>query len=282
MSDIADPPYAPKGVDLEHPSVARIYDWFIGGTTNWAVDREFGAMALKVFPQARMLARTNREFLRRAVRYCSEQGIHQFLDIGSGVPTVGNVHEVAQEVDPTSRVVYVDNEPVAVAHSKILLEQHGDLTRHAAINADFLDHANLWDQAMETGVLDPRRPIALLTVALLHFMPQGMGAEVSLEYYKTLLPSGSYLIASHGTNDGVPDDVQKQQAILMEQYKNTASPVVFRDRAEFTALFDGFDLVEPGAVWIPEWRLDDKSPMTEEMALTPNASCGFAGVARKP
>ncbi|SFP96845.1 S-adenosyl methyltransferase [Amycolatopsis arida] len=283
MSDEQRPVYVPQGVDLEKPNAARTYDWYLGGTTNWAVDREFGKQVLQAFPSLKPLARINREFLRRAVRYCAAQGIHQFLDIGSGVPTAGNVHEVAEEVDPTSRVVYVDNEPVAVAHSKVLLEQRGDPRRHATINADLRDPEHLWNEATATGVLDPNEPMALLMVAVLHFIPPGAGAEEAVARYKELLPSGSYLVVSHATNDGVPPHLAAELGAAEERYKRANTPVGYRTREQFSAFFDGFELVEPGVVWFPEWHLDDvDSELSAEWAHDPPSSCGFVGVARKP
>ncbi|GAB3491835.1 SAM-dependent methyltransferase [Amycolatopsis cihanbeyliensis] len=283
MSEGTESAYVPKGVDLEKPNAARTYDWFLGGTTNWAVDREFGKQVLQVMPSLRTVALVNREFLRRAVRHCVRHGVRQFLDIGSGVPTVRNVHEVADELDPDSRCVYVDNEPVAVAHGRVLLEKHGDLKRHAALNADLLNVDNLWEQTRATGVLDPNEPIALLMVAVLHFVPPGGGAEEAVARYKELLPSGSYLVASHATNDGIPADRAAEAATAEAQYKRANTPIGFRSREQFTGFFEGWDLVDPGVTWAAEWRLDDlDSELTSEWADNPNASCGFVGVARKP
>src|SRR5437762_14282405 len=146
------------GVDLEHPSVARIYDWYLGGTANWAIDREFGKKVLATFPAGMYCARANRAFLHRAVRHLVARGVRQFVDIGSGVPTMGNVHQVADEVAPDSRVVYIDHEPVAVAHSQLLLEEYGDPARHAAINADLRNPYRVWQRVIETGVSDHDEP----------------------------------------------------------------------------------------------------------------------------
>src|SRR3979409_38324 len=152
-----DPAIVPEGVDLERPNAARIYDWFLGGDANWAIDREFGARAVETFPMIRTLARVGRDFLGRGVSPLVGQGVTQFLDLGSGVPTVGNVHEVADSLNPRSRWVYVDCEPVAVAHSQTLLERDGDLTRHAVLHGDLRNPADIWARALDTGVLDPRQ-----------------------------------------------------------------------------------------------------------------------------
>ncbi|WP_216216138.1 SAM-dependent methyltransferase [Amycolatopsis aidingensis] len=283
MSEGTESAYVPKGVDLEKPNAARTYDWYLGGTTNWAVDREFGKQVLQVMPSLQKVVRANREFLRRAVRYCMAQGVRQFLDIGSGVPTVRNVHEVADELDPNSRCVYVDNEPVAVAHGRVLLERHGDPKRHAMLNADLLNVEDLWEQAMGTGVLDPDEPIAMLIVAVLHFMPPGEGAEEAVARYKDLLPRGSYLVASHATNHDVPADRAAEAAVAEEQYKRANTPIGFRTRDQFSAFFEGWEPVDPGVVWVPEWHLDDiDSEVASEWADNPSESCCFVGAARKP
>ncbi|HEX4700590.1 MAG TPA: SAM-dependent methyltransferase, partial [Pseudonocardiaceae bacterium] len=161
-------PAIPPGVDLEHPSVARVYDFYLGGTANWAIDREFGKKVLARFPLLRPIAKANRLFLHRAVRHLVRQGVRQFVDIGSGVPTMGNTHQIADELAPDCRVVYIDNEPVAVAHSQMLLDQNGDPERHAAINADLREPDELWQRVRDTDVLDLTQPVALLLVAVLH------------------------------------------------------------------------------------------------------------------
>ena len=261
MTDNDEPAFAPQGIDLERPNAARIYDWFLGGTANWAIDREF---------------------LGRAVTYAVRNGITQFLDLGSGVPTVGNVHQVADKLDHGSRCVYVDNEPVAVAHSRILLEENGDPSRHAVINGDLRDVEHVWQQAFRTGVLDPAKPIGLLMVAVLHFVSPEDGGEAAVARYRELLPPGSLLIMSHGTTDGVPPEHLVQLQSVHEQYKQSSTPISLRTRAEFSALFGDFDLVEPGVVWLPEWRLDEaESEATAEVAHNPPASFMLGGVARK-
>ncbi|QFU85604.1 SAM-dependent methyltransferase [Amycolatopsis sp. YIM 10] len=282
MTDNEEPAFAPQGIDLERPNAARIYDWFLGGTANWAIDREFGEKALKAVPHGRLNAHVNREFLGRAVTYAVRNGITQFLDLGSGVPTVGNVHQVADKLDSNSRCVYVDNEPVAVAHSKILLEENGDPSRHAVVNGDLRDVDRVWQEAFATGVLDPAKPIGLLMVAVLHFVSPEDGGEAAVARYRELLPPGSLLIMSHGTTDGVPPEHLVQLQSVHEQYKQSSTPVTLRTRAEFSALFGDFDLVEPGVVWLPEWRLDEaESEATAEVADNPPASFMLGGVARK-
>ncbi|PRX49352.1 S-adenosyl methyltransferase [Prauserella shujinwangii] len=278
-----DPDHVPEGIDLDRPNPARIYDWFLGGTANWAIDREFGAKAVEAFPMIRTMARVGREFLGRGVHYLARQGVTQFLDLGSGVPTVGNVHEVADSVNPESRCVYVDNEPVAVAHSQVLLEQEGDLDRHAVFQGDLREPERVWERALETGVLDPGQPIGLILVNVLYFVgPEDRPQEI-LAKYRDLLPSGSYLLSSHLTADGVPEEGAEGRDEVRRQYQRSSSELHLRSREEFTRFFDGFELVDPGVVWIPEWRPDEReSPATRQFLANPPASSGLAALGRKP
>jgi hypothetical protein len=277
-----DSPDPPPGVDLDHPNSARVYDYLLGGTSNWAIDRALGDAATAQAPLVKGMAWTNREFLRRAVHYCARTGFSQFLDIGSGVPTVGNVHEVADQVNPDSRCVYVDNEPVAVAHSQVLLERHGDLNRHAAIRGDFRDVEGVWGQALATGVLDARRPIVLLMVSLLHFLPDLAGVNAALARYRRYLPVGSALVLTHGTEEGVPEAQLAELVRAQELYGASGTKVSSRTRAEILAFFGDFTLVEPGLVWLPEWRLDEApSRKTARLAANPARACMLGGVALK-
>ncbi|MFC4004755.1 SAM-dependent methyltransferase [Prauserella oleivorans] len=279
----SDPEFVPEGVDLERPNPARIYDWFLGGTTNWAIDREFGAKAIETFPMVRTMAKVGREFLGRGVHYLARQGITQFLDLGSGVPTVGNVHEIADSVNPGSRCVYVDNEPVAVAHSKVLLEREGDPGRHAVLHADLRDVDEVWERAQGTGVLDPTRPIGLIVVNVLYFFGPDDDPHGVVARYRDRLPSGSYLLSTHLTADGVPAEGEEQREQIRRQYERSSSALFMRTREEFGRFFAGFDLVDPGLVWIPEWKPDElPSPATEEFRSNPPASSAFAALGRKP
>lgn len=268
-----DPRFLPDGVDLERPNAARIYDWALGGTANWAVDREFGEQLVKTFPLVRTLAMANRAFLDRVVRYCAEHGVNQFLDLGSGVPTVGNVHEIADEADDGSRCVYVDNEPVAVAHARILLEKNGDPARHTVLGGDLRDADDIWERAIDTGVLDPAKPVALLTVAVLHFVPEPGLADV-IARYRRLLPAGSFYALSHVTMSDVEGDELGQVQRVVKLYEQSSTPASFRDREEILGFFGDFDLVAPGLVPVGAWRLDDPH--------SPALNCAIGGVARKP
>jgi O-methyltransferase involved in polyketide biosynthesis len=283
MSSGNDPSFIPEGVDLDRPNAARIYDWFLGGTANWAIDREFGARAVETFPMIKSIAKMGREFLGRGVSYLSRQGIDQFLDLGSGVPTVGNVHEIADRINPGSCCVYVDNEPVAVAHSQILLERDGDPDRHAVIHGDLRDPYGIWRQALATGVLDPERPIGLIMAGVLYFLSPEDNPHEVVGRYRDLLPPGSFLLAHHITDDGVPhDDEEADRQEIRKQYLKSSTPFHYRTRAEFASFFDGFELVEPGVVWLPEWHVDeDESKATHKVVDNPSYSGSLGGLGRK-
>jgi O-methyltransferase involved in polyketide biosynthesis len=193
-------PVGPRGADLSKPSAARMYDWYLGGGTNYAIDREFGKQVLDVFPIVKPVALANRLLLQRFVRHLATQGVRQFVDLGSGVPTVGNVHQIADEVDTGSRVVYTDNEPVAVAHSELLLDRHGDPERHAVVNVDLRDPDEVWRQVKRTGVVDTSQPVGLLMIAVLHFVHDEV--DDVMRRYRDHLPAGSHLAISHATKDG--------------------------------------------------------------------------------
>jgi O-methyltransferase involved in polyketide biosynthesis len=272
------------GVDLERPNAARVYDWFLGGTANWAIDREFGERAVKTFPMIKTVARVGRDFLGRGVRYLARNGIDQFLDLGSGVPTVGNVHEVATSVNPAARCVYVDVEPIAVAHSQILLEREGVADRHAVVQGDLRDPADIWRRALDTGVLDPRRPIGLIMVGVLYFLGPDEPVARIVQDYLRLLPAGSHFLSSHLTSDGLKEmaDAGSRESI-MAQYRQSSTPIHLRTRAEFTEFFAGLELVEPGIVWMPEWRPDEiESKATRRVAHDPAFTGHICGLGRKP
>jgi len=270
------------GIDLERPNAARVYDWYLNGTTNWAIDREFGAKAMETFPIVADLAKIGREFLGRGVQYMANQGISQFLDLGSGVPTVGNVHEIADEINPNSRCVYVDNEPVAVAHSRILLEREGDPARHAVLPGDLLDVEDVWRRAIGTGVLDPSRPIGLIAVGVLYFFGPDQDPHNVVARYRDLLPSGSYLLSSHVTLDDAPSDGDEERSRIQQQYTRTSTPFHIRDQAEFARFFDGFELVDPGVTWAATWRTEERdSPVSRRYLDNPATSHGYGALGRK-
>jgi hypothetical protein len=248
-------------VDIEAPSAARIYDYLLGGGHNFAADRRFAERQMALLPNVKLAARSNRAFLRRAVRYAIGQGIAQFLDIGSGVPTVGNVHEIACGERPDARCVYVDKDPVAVAHFELLL---GESSPHAIVEADFCDPGELLSRVEDTGVLDFDQPIALLVVALLPFVGPQLQPERHLARYREVLPPGSLLVMSHMTDQGVPEPYAGNAEEFRKAYEQTSTPGCYRTRDELTALFGGdFQIVAPGVVWAQQWRPewpDDRDP----------------------
>ncbi|MDQ0809243.1 hypothetical protein QFZ63_000957 [Streptomyces sp. B3I7] len=238
----------PQGVDTEKASVARMYDAMLGGQHNFAIDREAVAAFTAIDPQVRTLARANRSFLGRAVRFLVESGVRQFIDLGSGIPTQGNVHEVAQAASPGARVVYVDNDPVAVAHSSSLLADNPDA---AIVNADIRRPADILASARLRELIDLDRPVAVLMITILHFVTEEEDPAGIVAAFRDALPAGSWLAMTHATNQDRPDTA----AAVGKLYRSRASsPVTARSRAEILGLLDGFELVEPGLVHVPLWR----------------------------
>jgi hypothetical protein len=245
--------WVPPGVDVSRPNIARVYDFLLGGAHNFAIDRELGAKGLRLLPNLRDAAHFNRAFLRRAVQFCLDQGIRQFLDLGSGVPTVGNVHEIVAG----ARIVYVDNEPVAVAHSELLL---ADSLTAGVIQADVRDTGSVLEHPVTRGLLDFDQPVAVLMVALLHSISDWDDPPGLVARFRDRVIPGSYLVLSHGTADRGSEQLRRYR----ELYENTATPVFHRTHAEVTALFDGWELVEPGVVFTPEWRPDpEREPVPD-------------------
>ncbi|MFE2754963.1 SAM-dependent methyltransferase [Actinosynnema sp. NPDC059335] len=261
--------WVPSSVDLTRPSAARMYDYYLGGSHNFAVDREAAKSVEKIFPGMSGAARANRSFLRRAVRYLLSQGIDQFLDLGSGIPTVGNVHEIAQQTNPEARVVYADVEPVAVAHSTALL---ADNPLALAIQGDLREPESVLDNADVRAMLDFDRPIGLLMVAVLHFVPDSDNPQAAIARYREVLASGSYLAVSHGSWDGVSQEGQESGEQVNAIYRRTDSPLVLRTGAEVAAFFTGLEVVEPGVVPLSEWR-----PDSDDAYIS-----AYAGIGRKP
>jgi hypothetical protein len=259
----------PAEFDPDRPNAARVYDYYLGGASNLKVDRDFGKKVLEILPEARDYALFNRAFLRRAVRYCASRGIRQFLDIGAGIPTVGHTHEVAQQIDPECRVVYVDNEALAVAHSELLLADNPNAT---AVHADLRQPHAVLDARETRRLLDFDAPIAVLMVALLHFIPDADDPKSLLKRYQEALLPGSYLVMSHATDEGL----NVQVGAAAELYRVTDRPACVRDRAQITELFDGFELVEPGVVYTPQWRPDAPDEVAE-----PGRSAALGGVGKK-
>jgi hypothetical protein len=264
----------PPGIDISRPHAARIYDYYLGGKNHFAADREVAEKSLASVPSGRIGARENRGFLGRAVRYLAgEAGIRQFLDIGTGLPTTNSVHEVAQSVAPSARVVYVDNDPLVLAHARALLTSAPE-GRTAYIHADLREPASILSSPVVREVLDLRQPVALMLVAILHFLPDEFGPAAALATLLDALPSGSYLVASHLTPEHDPVGV----AAGVRAYHAGGVALQARESAEFAGLaFRGLELVPPGVVLVSEWRPEGSGPRP-----TPAEVGCYGGVARKP
>jgi S-adenosyl methyltransferase len=262
-------------IDSSTAQPARRYNYWLGGKDNFAVDRASGDEILKTFPTARIAALENRRFLQRATRFlAAEAGLRQFLDIGTGLPTADNTHEVAQRVAPESRVVYVDNDPMVMAHARALLTSTA-AGRTTYIEADLREPDRILADTDLLDTLDLSRPVALMLVAVLHFVPGEGSALPIVRGLLDALPSGSYLVATNSTKDFLPAEMaQAYDAALAAGVTN----IWPRDRAEFTALFDGLELVDPGVTAVSEWRAASEPgprPSAAQVAM-------YGGVARKP
>ncbi|MFF2520878.1 SAM-dependent methyltransferase [Streptomyces liangshanensis] len=266
------PAWAPQGIDISVPSVSRIYDYYLGGSHNFEVDREAARKAMEFMPGLPTIMKANRAFMRRAVEFALADGVDQFLDIGSGIPTYGNVHEVAHAVDPAARVLYVDHDPVAVAHSQAVLAGVG----HAAVvSADLRKPDTILGSREAAGLLDLERPVALFLVAVLHFLEDADDPYGAVAELRDALAPGSLIVLTHASYEGLP--VPREQAGgAVGVYRTIRNPLVMRSREETARFFDGFEMVEPGLVAMPDWRPD--SPADQE---DPYAFSGFAGVGRK-
>lgn len=239
------------GVDLTLPNVARMYDYLLGGAHNFAPDRELADRLVAAEPALVPGVRATRSFVRRAVTACAERGVDQFLDLGSGVPTVGNVHEVARRHLPGARVAYVDHEPVAVHHSREILQGVEGVT---ITQADLRDPGTVLRAPTVTEVIDFDRPVAVLMLAVLHFVPDDVSALVAA--YRAVMVPGSALAISHGSVDWDDPDLARSMRARRDAYRDSSEPLTSRSRGEITALFADAELVEPGLVDVVDWRPD--------------------------
>ena len=261
-------------MDTSVPHPARRYNYWLGGKDHFAADRESGDAIAAAFPVVVELARANRAFLRRAVRFLGEAGVRQFLDIGTGLPAPDNTHEVAQRVAPESRVVYVDNDPIVMVHARALMlgDPRG---RTAYLEADVRDPATILRNPILRDTLDLNQPVALLLVAILHFLHDDDQTAGVVAQLLDPLPSGSYLVMSHGTMDfssaaGV--------AAYEKMFAAGGTDVRARPRATIEGYFSGLEIVEPGIVPVSDWRAEDPAaarPVSEDLGI-------YGVVARKP
>ncbi len=266
-----NPGWVPHDVDKIVPSAARVYDYWLGGAHNFAIDREMANKVEQAVPGARDAVRINRSFLRRVVLFMVDSGIRQFLDIGSGIPTVGNVHEIAQRADRECRIVYVDTEAVAVAHSELLLEGND---RATAIQANLHDVEEILDHPEIKRLLDFDQPIGLLMLSLVHFLPDSGDPLGIVARYRDRLVTGSYLALSHVTADGDPAGLTE----ALQYYQNTPEPLYLRSHKEVLRLFAGFELVEPGLVGCAFWRPSGPGDTSDSAEMN---TVYYGGVGRK-
>ncbi|MET8136831.1 SAM-dependent methyltransferase [Streptomyces sp. NPDC005251] len=262
-------------IDTSKPHPARMYDYYLGGKDHYPVDAEAAEQVLGHTPDARTFARANRLFMHRAVRVLArDHGVRQFLDIGTGVPTEPNLHQVAQEQAPDCRVVYADNDPIVLAHARALL--HGTPEgRVAYLQADVREPKAILESDETRTTLDFDRPIALSLCALMHFVPDEHGAYRIVRELIDALPSGSFLTLSHGTTDFDPEGMARTQDV----YVRARIPIQLRSRTQIARFFDGLELLPPGLAVTHRWHPEPDQPLAD---IT-DAQAGFyGGVARKP
>jgi len=254
------------------PNSARMYDYYLGGHHNLAIDRAAADRAVGIYPGFPLIMRVNRAFLRRAVQFLVGQGIERILDVGSGIPTVGNVHQIAQQANPNAEVVYVDIDPVAVAHSTPLLR---DNLRATIFMGDLREPGVILEHPAVQRLLSAGERVALILAFVLHFVVDDQQALQIVRQLREALPGGSYVVISHGTAESLPQHILDQ---LVRLYSNTSQPVRIRTRAEIGQFFEGLELVEPGLVYVPLWRPEEAGDLLLDR---PEESSGFAGVAHK-
>ncbi|GAB1335033.1 SAM-dependent methyltransferase [Streptomyces sp. E-15] len=259
-------------IDTSKPHPARMYDWYLGGKDNYPVDEAMGRQMLALDPRVPVMARVNRAFMHRATRWLAAQGVRQFLDIGTGIPTEPNLHQVAQQVAPDARVVYCDNDPIVLAHAAALLRSTPQgVTEY--LQADVRDPDAIIEGAGR--ILDLGRPVALSLVALLHFITDEDGAHDLVSRLLAALPSGSYLMMTHATADFTPEE----SAAATEKLKAAGITLALRSREAFTRFFAGLELIDPGVEVVHQWHPELGEPVPgQDDGVIP----GYGAVARKP
>ncbi len=267
-----EPGWVPPEVDTRQANPARVYDYWLGGSHNFLADQDVARAVTAVEPAMPAIARANRAFLGRAVRFLAGIGIGQFLDIGSGIPTEGNVHEVAQQARPGARVVYADIDPVAIAHSKAILAGNDNA---AVLHADLRDPDAILDYAASSRLIDFTRPIGLILMVVLHFIADADDPWRIVATLRDALAPGSYLVLGHATSDGKPAAAKATEKVYN---RSVVTQLHLRTRPLIHRFFDGFQLTDPGLVYVPLWR--PASP--EDIPADPGTFGCLVGVARKP
>jgi hypothetical protein len=266
---MAHPGFAASDIDTSRPHPARMYNYYLGGKDNYLVDQEAAREVLRQAPEMRLIARENRAFLQRAVRFLvGECGIRQIIDIGTGIPAAGNVHEIAQAIAPDVRVAYVDNDPIVHVHASALLTGSGAT---AIVLADVREPETILTDPKVQALIDFTEPVALLLVAVLHFVTAAEDPAGIAAVFRDALPEGSYLALSHATGDFRPEAAGRAAAV----YDRATSPLTLRSRSQIAALFDGFEIVDPGVVQLPLWRPDRRPPRDLSKIM------GYCGVGYK-
>ena len=258
-------------IDTSRPHAARMYDYYLGGKDWFEADRQAAEAAIAYWPHAAVTAQQNRYFMHRAVRtLAADHGIRQFLDLGTGIPTKPNLHQIAQEVAPDSKVVYVDNDPLVLEYASALLRGHPE-GRTAYIEEDVRE-VSLGDNSRVREILDFSQPIALSLVALTHFFPDEWDPHGLVQRFVEPLPPGSFLILSQATPDFEPQIAEQ----VRQLYAQSGTPVQFRPKSEVQRFFEGLEMLEPGLTTVHRWRPDEPSEYTDYQVSL------YGGVGRKP
>lgn len=258
---------------LDKPNAARIYDCLLGGYHNFEIDRVMAEKMIATFPELRLSALASRACLRRIVNFLVAQGVEQFLDIGSGLPTLGNTHEVAQAANPAARIVYVDIDPIAVAHSEAILQGNPNAV---AIRGDLCQPDQILNHEKVKGLLDLGRPVALMLLSPLAYVPDDETVYGVVRTLRDALAPGSYIAITHATFDSAPPGVVQRLSAL---YAKSTADTKARSIADIRRFFEGFELVEPGLVHTPLWRPEEPDAL---MLDEPGRSLGVTGVGRLP
>ncbi len=259
--------WVPPAIETGRPHPARMYDYYLGGKDNYPVDREAAEKVLQAAPEARVMARANRDYLERVVRFLvGEVGIRQIIDVGTGFPAADNVHEVAQGIAPTTRVLYADNDPIVFAHANALMVPTGT-TR--VIRADLRSPRDIVDGTR--GLIDLQKPVALLLIAVLHFIKDEEDPAGIVKILLDALPRGSYLAMSHATGDLKPETADE----VVKAYEDATSTLTVRNHQNIARFFDGCELVDPGLVKVPAWRPEADIPEEQDQVWI------YGGVGRK-
>jgi S-adenosyl methyltransferase len=266
--------WVPAGVDTSVPSMARTYDFMLGGGHNFEIDREVGRKIEKLMPGLKQAARVNRAFLGRVVRFMTGQGVRQFLDIGSGIPAAGNVHQIAQQQDPRCRVLYVDRDPIAVAHSELMLAGNDNA---AVLQADMRDPESILGSPQARRLLDFDEPVGLLMLLMLHWVPDENDPLGLLRRYWQSMAPGSYFAMTHATDDEQGEQLDHATGVIRNS--NSPDQMNLRSRRQILAMFGDFELIEPGLVGCALWRPGGPGDVSDNPEMN---MLVYAGVGRKP